>query len=909
MQFKKSNLNKSSSITSDMGLQILAMYALFIVPIVVVALFFDNIAGQRLEEEIKSSDLALAQAIAKETETALRISLYAVEQLAKQPAVIEAEEAEMLAIFEGLFNVRPDINLIYRLGEDGIMLFHYPVGLSSTLGVDFSFREYFQRALTTHQSLMSLGRISPTTNQPVATAIMPIWDGDHFLGVVGTNLKLQSLSDTLASISSEYDPEEQFQIVILDAGGMVIANPDPSFLLTDFSQIAPGVTEALLRGDGGNQIEINAWGEETLYSFVPVPNASWGVIISRPTAVAFSTPQNFHRGVLLTIAAFLGIGLFFWLALSVRVIRPVERLAEYSRFLGGDRPFDKQGAELLDRVSTRQDQIGHLIRSFNRMETAIQARIEELGTLLETGAAVVSTLESEAVLEGILEQVERLLGVKQLIIVALDQEQGVFRARASRGMSEHYTRTLELSPDEPASVTIQAIRAGKPIQAGDTEKYPSFTALSPRAQAEGYRSMVSIPLMTTHAPPSALNVYSTEPQVFNERELDLLSNFANQAAMAIENAELFARSDIRLQEQTRRLEALIQSLEVGLILEDLEGRVLYSNRMVSELTGLPVEDVIGRPVENLCQRVIDRAAEKSDAQEKIDRLLSGSDGQQEAFTLPLKYSDGLRYIRLEGFTVRDDRNVGIGRGQILQDITREYEIDRMKTSLISTVSHELRTPLASIKGYATTLLAEDIDWELPAQREFLAIISRDSDRLSNMVDNLLDMSQIEAGILTLSKTACSLENIITEGIQRVDGSSSRHIHIEIPADLPPVYVDAYRIEIVIRNLVENAINYSDDGKPINIVATPNGEMVVIQIEDQGPGIPVDRVEDIFGSFFRLDTGLDRRKPGVGLGLAICRGFVNAHGGKIWVENRQVGACFAFSVPLIDTEKLEGLFYE
>ena len=892
-----------------MGLQILALYALFIVPIVVVALLFDNIAGRRLVEETKSSDFALAQAIAKETETALRISLYAVEQLAQQPEVIATLEDEMFETFEGLYNVRPDINLIYRLNEKGIMVFHYPVGLSSTLGVDFSFREYFQRALTTRQSLMSLGRISPTTNQPVATAIMPMWEGDLFLGLVGTNLKLQSLSDTLASISSEYDPEEQFQIVILDAGGLVIANPEPDFLLTDFSEIAPGMTETLLRGESGNRIEINSQGQETLYSYVYVPNASWGVIISRPTAVAFATPINFHRGVLLTVAVFLGIGLFFWLALSVRVIRPVERLAEYSRFLGGDQPIDKQGAKLLARVSTRTDQIGHLIRSFNRMETVIEARIEELGTLLETSAAVVSTLESQAVLERILEQVERLLGVKQLIIVALDQEKGVFRARASRGMPEQYTRKLRLTPDEPSSVTIQAIRAGKPIQAGDTEKYPSFTALSPRAKAEGYRSMVSIPLMTTHAPPSALNVYSTEPQVFNERELDLLSNFANQATMAIENAELYARSDIRLQEQTRRLEALIQSLEVGLILEDLERRVLYSNRVVSELTGLPVEDVIGKPVEYICQQVIDRAADKTIAKEKIDQLLSGSDGLQEAFTLPLNYADGLRYIRLKGFTVSDTNNVEIGRGQILQDITREYEVDRMKTSLIATVSHELRTPLASIKGYSTTLLAEDIDWELPAQREFLAIISRDADRLSDLVDNLLDMSQIEAGILTLSKTACSLENIITEGIQRVEGSSARAIHIHIPPNFPPVYVDAYRIEIVVRNLVENALKYSEDNLPVHIRATQNRENVIVQIEDQGPGIPTNQADDIFESFYRLDTGLDRRKPGVGLGLAICRGFIRAHGGDIWVEPRQVGACFTFSIPSINTAELERLLHE
>lgn len=893
-------LSVPSKISSDLGLQILALYGLFVIPIVIVALIFDNVSGRRLEAEIKSSDLALAQAIAKETDTALSTSLYAVEQLSAQPEVVAGRKEGMREIFSQLYQLRPDVNLIYRLAPDGIMTFHYPEGPGSTLGVDFSFREYFQRAQSTDQSFVSLGRISPTTEEPVATAVMPVWVNGQFQGIVGTNIRLQSLSNTLASITSEYGPNESFQIVILDAGGNVIASPEPDFLLTDFSEIEPSVAQALLSGQGGNRIETPSSGEETLYSYVPIPNVSWGVVISRPTAVAYATPRNFHNGVLLMIAVFLGIGFFFWLALSVWVIRPVERLAEYSRMLGGRVPFDENVATSLEDFVDRTDQIGHLIRNFKRMEAAIKARIAELNTLLETSAAVVSTLESQKVLDRILEQVEILLGFKQSIIVALDQERGVFIARASRGMSERYARSLEIAPDEVASVTMRAIRIGETIQVSDTESDPSFTVSRPRARSEGYRSMLAIPLKTTHAPPSALNVYSPDQKVYSERELDLLSTFANQAAMAIENAELYARSDTRLQEQTRRLEALIQSLEVGLILEDLDGRAIYTNRMVSEISGLPLEKIIGYPVEELHQRLASRALKSNGSQANVNRLLSGD--FKDEFTLPLEYpdSDGPRYIRLKGFTVSDARGVEIGRGQILHDITRDYEIDRMKSSLVSTVSHELRTPLASIKGYASSLLADDIDWEVPTQQEFLTIISRDADRLSDMVDNLLDISRIEAGNLTLSKSACSLETIIVQGIERVANEERLPINLDIPPDLPPVYVDAYRIEVVVRNLAENAVKYSEGNSPINIQAQLEDDRVVIKVEDHGPGIPPNRIDDIFDSFYRLDTGLVRRKPGVGLGLAICRGFVEAHGGEIWVESRQEGACFAFSIPLIES---------
>jgi signal transduction histidine kinase len=296
------------------------------------------------------------------------------------------------------------------------------------------------------------------------------------------------------------------------------------------------------------------------------------------------------------------------------------------------------------------------------------------------------------------------------------------------------------------------------------------------------------------------------------------------------------------------------------------------------------------------------------AREKLARFLNESEAQQSRFMLSFNYPEGIRYIHFSGFTVRDSKGVEIGRGQILQDRTREYEIDKMKTSLISTVSHELRTPLASIKSYASTLLADDINWEEKSQREFLGVISRDADRLSDIIDNLLDMSRIEAGSLTLSKTACDLENIIVRGVERADSRSNRHIKIDIKPDLPPVYVDAYRIETVVRNLVDNAFKYSDESSPVFIRVTNEKDFAIVRIEDQGPGIPPTKIDQIFESFIRLDNGLARRKPGLGLGLAICRGFVNANGGEIWVEPQQIGTCFAFSIPLVSIEKLGDLFH-
>jgi PAS domain S-box-containing protein len=897
------------SFRRDLGLQLLAFYLLFVGPVVLATLVFDRMSAQRLQADVKAADLSLSRAIAQESNTAMDSALQAVRQLATYPEVVQADPAGMEPLFRTLMSVRPDVNLIYRLDSNGIMVFHYPTGPGSTIGWDFSGRGYFQRALTTHNPLLSTGRISPTTEQPVATAVMPLWSSDgHFLGVVATNIKLQALSHTLASIANEHRPEEGFEVAIIDSAGQVIANPNPPALLAISSRKPAEVTQDVLNGQSGNLIISDSSGREMLYSYVPIPSAGWGVIVDRPTAAAFATVSATHRGVLFIIAVFLVVGLFFWVALSRQVIQPLETVTAFSRTIGLDQEIGDEQRQTLERLSRRPDQIGDLIRSLNRMEEAIEARLQELSTLLEISASVVSTLDTQTVLNRILEQVERLMGVQMSIIVAFDENRGVFRARASRGLSRRYTEQLAINPSEPLSVTLRAIRSGEAIQVSDTETDSSFSAFRPRARSEGYRSLIAVPLSAQHTPPSALLVYRPDPHSYSQREINLLTNFANQAAMAIENATLYARSDMRLNEQTRRLEALIQSLHDGLILEDLDGRVLYANRRLGELVDLPPDEISGVPVTSLMERLVAHSAmlnanEKSSLRQRIESALDGKGPR--TLELALQFNHQVRYLNLQVFKVTDSDGMPIGSGQILHDITQGREVDRMKSSLISTVSHELRTPLAAIKGYATTLLADDVHWDAVTQREFLSIISSETDRLSSLVTNLLDMSRIDAGNLTVSKVACNLEELIYRAAQRAHPQPEDRLQVSIPPDLPLIYADAQRIEVVLRNLIENAAKYAGEGSPIYITANVRGGNLEVRVDDEGPGIPAEESERIFDSFYQLENGLDRKSTGAGLGLAICRGFVDAHGGKIWVEPRERGACIAFSLPLENTLELEG----
>ncbi len=873
----------------------MALYILFVGPVIAATLWIANSTQSDLERDIKAADLALARSIAQETDFSMRNALWAIEKLGSFDAVLETDIAGMTELFSNFMSARPEVNLVYRLNPLGFMVFHYPIGPTSTVGSDFSFRDYFQRAKLGTNSLISKGRISPTTTQPVATAVMPLWGRDgEFLGIVATNIQLEALSQTLVKISREYGPEEGFEVFIIDSSSQIIAHANPDLILTQIPESDKHITEPLLLGRVDSVTETDSNGIERLYSYVPVTSAGWGVIVSRPAETAFATPRTFYRSALVTLVVFLITGLIFWIGLTRLVIQPLGYIATYSRGIGQVPGMHEEHDEMLPAIAHRPDQVGRLARSIIRMEETIEARFQELSTLLETSASVVSTLEPNAVLDRILEEVERLLHSRMIAIVALDEQAGVFRVRASRGLSTNYVNLIAIDPREPHSVSLRALRTGEPIQISDTETNPSYAADRAGARAEGYRSVLAIPLNTHYAPPSVLLVFREKAHVFTEQEISLLSNFANHAAMAIENAALFARSDMRLQEQTRRLEALIQSLHAGLILEGPEGRVIYANRSISALSGLPPSAITGTEVNKILEHIVRNSDEPEKAYQEIQDILASQDKQNTEF--PLTQQGRTYWYRLRSFTVTDASGVSIGKGQIINDITADRELDRMKSNLISTVSHELRTPLASIKGYATTLLADDVEWDRQSQQEFLSIISSEADRLTILVNELLDLSRIDAGNLKVDQRPCSLDQMIERAAQRSSPAPNSRLRVELPANLPELYADQRRIEVVLRNLIENAAKYSGADSPIYVRASFNQDQVTVSVADEGPGIPSEEGKRIFDSFYRIENGLSRNTSGAGLGLAICKGFVHAHNGSIWLEPSPRGACIMFSLP-------------
>jgi len=226
--------------------------------------------------------------------------------------------------------------------------------------------------------------------------------------------------------------------------------------------------------------------------------------------------------------------------------------------------------------------------------------------------------------------------------------------------------------------------------------------------------------------------------------------------------------------------------------------------------------------------------------------------------------------------------------------------NEIKTEFLAMISHELRTPLTSIIGFTTTLLAENITWTPNEQRDFIQTIYREAGRLQELVDHLLDLSRLDVGLLPIRLRLESLQKIFQDASSQLQILTEKHqLMINLPDQLPKVNVDARRIIQILVNLVKNASTYAPEGTEINITAKVRGDFIQINVKDEGPGIPLADRKIAFKAFMRGEGKENGFPKGAGLGLAICKGLVDAHGGRIWIRNtKSPGTTIAFTIPLV-----------
>ena len=347
--------------------------------------------------------------------------------------------------------------------------------------------------------------------------------------------------------------------------------------------------------------------------------------------------------------------------------------------------------------------------------------------------------------------------------------------------------------------------------------------------------------------------------------------------------------------------------------------------VMSQAQTVELHDVALAPQKSTAyaQRAIVRSTATKEQVRRYIRMIPLKIGQQVIGVLCLFMEDNPRLLALEKslgaerdrpnsqsaffWTFVDQATSVIERARLRQEslqIEVLQKTDALRAALLSSISHDLRTPLASIKASASSLLQEDVQWSDEERQSFALAIEREADRLNRLVANLLDMSRIEAGALKPEKEWYPIDELIHDVLGRMQPLlQNRTVQTHLPDDLPPVQLDYLQIDQVFTNLIENAVRYTPSDSPIEISVNVEGDQMVICVADRGPGIPPADLERIFDKFYRV-LATAKRVTGSGLGLAVSKGLVEAHGGRIWAENREGGgAIFRFTLPLGSKESV------
>lgn len=874
--------------------QLLSIYLLFVIIVVIGGVGVDVVIEQQLGSDVQASDQALAQEIALETGLQLKDAEQSLVSLGKI-AVQERTSAEIEETFHAYRVARSDVDYVYWLDPFGILRASWPVSGNGELGSEFEPPDVIQQALIATEPVFDVGIAAQTTFNAGVIIADPVRDTNgRLLGIVAADLSLVELSEPLKTvIQAQQHQGRHLMISIIDARGELIASPDHERILLNILNELPGADLAL-QGRTVSQVGLGGDGQSWLFSSVPVPGANWAVVVQRPASEALAVITQFHLWLLAAVLLFALGGLLFWLILLSQVIRPLHTLAgQHQSLPSSAQSIPEETTVLVDRL----DEVGDLARSLVRLERDGLEKLSELRTLLETSNAVVSSLEPYTVVRQIIREVRRLVDV-QAAVVLLPDEDGVLHVLVSEGHGEHYDSALSLTSENVSSAAIQAMKTGQPVQ-------KLLVSASSLSYDEGFRSVLAIPIISRHAGSVFLLVHRTDPRPFAQNEIDLLLTFANYATMAWEHAVLYERSDERLREvahenellyrkaseEQQKLAAIMGSMSDGLVLTGTDGTILYANQGASTLTCLPIESLENQPIEVLYTALCKQAKDAKDAVESRQKL--AQEGIQE-FVLEILRAEHRLVIHLRLFDVNDRRGQLIGRGLLLRNVTREHELDEFKSTLLAAVGHEVRTPLSAIKGYTSTLLQEDVSWSLDDQRFFLKTISAEADRLAQLVSNLLDLSRQEAGLLLLNRVPINGADLIEKTVERLRQPGTV-ITLSLPENMPLVDVDGGRIEVVFHNLVSNAMAYGE-GK-VHLSAELRENMAIFSISDNGPGIDPDELPYIFERFYRARRGRQQITGGTGLGLTICKAFIEAHGGSIWVESCEQGTTFSFSLPL------------
>ena len=494
-----------------------------------------------------------------------------------------------------------------------------------------------------------------------------------------------------------------------------------------------------------------------------------------------------------------------------------------------------------------------------------------------TGSVLASELDPGAVLDELVEQACALLGVEGSSVSLLEDDELVVRSARGEG-TDGLVGTRRSSK---AWLAGDVVQSRSPVAvasiAGDERLVAADSVL-----AAGYESYLGVPLVgPEQGLRGVLAVYGRRARAWSEEEIEALVALASNASIVLSNAELYQSVAL---ERERSL-AILANIADGIVAVDRDGSVLLWNAAAEQMTGIPSGEALGRPLAEVLQR--DLAGDAS----STNRLVSIRRGTDEV------------WLSLSEAVMRDAAGEVAGRIFAFRDISAERVVDEMRSAFVSSVSHELRSPLTSIYGFAATLLRDDVEFDAREQRTFLGYIASESERLTQIVDALLNVARLDSGELQVQLSATDVRPIVSDVVARFERAPapvSRRFVVELPDAPLEASADADKLRLVLANLLDNAVRYSPSGGEVTVAARRKGDAVELCVSDEGIGIPPGEQDRIFAKFHRIagDAAARGLRGGTGLGLFIAQGLVSAMGGRIGVVSSEgKGSTFSFELPL------------
>ncbi len=512
-------------------------------------------------------------------------------------------------------------------------------------------------------------------------------------------------------------------------------------------------------------------------------------------------------------------------------------------------------------------------------------RIRQREVLLDIARALTQELDLDRLLERILETSIAILE-GQAGLIALRSESEGWRVSVWHGLPPAFLNSIEagLRDIEPASGEEKAAEGELP------EINRMLSALT-RQVSMGMLTGVGLPLVARQQVIGFIFIFRPEPNLFSVDDRLLLSSFASQAAIAVQNAKLYTE----LSRDNQRMDALLNSAGDGILILDPMKRVVRCNLAFTRMLGVEQDKVVGARHEEIIH---------------WGTITQGASLEQaEADGWPLT-PNAMLYVEGDLKRADDQPSLPVGityapllspEGKLLniiatlRDITRFRQADELKSTFVSIISHELKTPVALIKGYVSTLRREDADWDKEVVQDSLQVIEEEADRLTHLIENLLEASRLQAGGLTVKRADVLLPDLAKRIATRLQTQTSRHkIIVDFPKDFPIILADEMRMEQVLTNLISNAMKYALEGE-IRVSGSVRADAVVVCVRDEGPGIAAEDMPHVFDRFYRAPEAA-RKTKGAGLGLYLTRALVEAHGGKIWLEPVDKGTRICFSLP-------------